>query len=51
MKIQIKNTQDFSKTKLLKELKEFRSHIQSKLELSGLNIGELKVRNECWNCR
>lgn len=45
-KIQIKSTQDFSKTKLLKELKEFRSQIQSKLKLTGLNIGETKVRNE-----
>lgn len=45
-KIQIKSTQGFSKTKLLKELKEFRSQIQSKLKLTGLNIGETKVRNE-----
>lgn len=45
-KVQVINAQNFSKTKLLKELKEFRTHIQSRLELSGLNVGEPKVRNE-----
>lgn len=46
-KIQIKKTDDnFSKTRLLKELKEFRSQIKSHLTLPGLIIGDPVVRNE-----
>lgn len=46
-KIQIKNKDVFiSKSKMLKELKEFRSQIMSVLQLSGLNITNTAVRNE-----
>lgn len=46
-KIQLKNIGNpFSKNLLLKELKQFRSLILSKLITSGLSIGEPIVRNE-----
>lgn len=46
-KIQVKNIDaNFSKTRLLKELKEFRSQIGSKLILPGITTGESRVRNE-----
>jgi nucleotidyltransferase AbiEii toxin of type IV toxin-antitoxin system len=46
-KIQLKNIRkSFSKSLLLKELKQFRSLILSKLITSGLSIGEPIVRNE-----
>src|SRR5262245_51374669 len=46
-KIQIKNTaMNFTKTRLMKELKEFRSHIKSKLILTDLITSEVVVRNE-----
>src|SRR5579872_4645024 len=45
-KIQLKKTDmNFSKTKLMKELKEFRSQIKSKLILPGLITNEPIVRN------
>src|SRR5579862_2552755 len=46
-KIQIKRAHPiFSKTRLMKELKEFRSYIKSKLMLPGLIVGNSVVRNE-----
>jgi len=46
-KIQVKKiNESFSKTRLLKELKEFRSYIQSKLIIPNLITGEPRVRNE-----
>jgi len=46
-KIQIKNTgMHFSKTRLMKELKEFRTNIQSRLILPDMIIGDSIVRNE-----
>ena len=46
-KIQFKNTNtNFSKTRFLKELKAFRSHIKEKIILPGLKTGELVPRNE-----
>ncbi len=46
-KIQLKKTDvTFSKTRLMKELKEFRSQIKSKLILPGLITNEPIVRNE-----
>lgn len=46
-KIQIKQTnENYSKTRLLKELKEFRSHIQSKLIFPNMITGDPRVRNE-----
>lgn len=46
-KIQLKNIgKPFSKSLLLKELKQFRSLILSKLITSGLSIGQPIVRNE-----
>lgn len=46
-KIQVKKTDvPFSKTRLMKELKEFRSQIKSKLILPGLITGEPIIRNE-----
>lgn len=46
-KIQIKNKDmNFSKSRLLKELKEFRAQIKSKLIIPGLITGEPTVRNE-----
>ncbi|HDV6634245.1 TPA: nucleotidyl transferase AbiEii/AbiGii toxin family protein [Legionella pneumophila] len=36
----------FSKTRLLKELKQFRTYIQSQLNLAGLSASEPIVRNE-----
>jgi predicted nucleotidyltransferase component of viral defense system len=46
-KVQLKKTnENFSKTRLLKELKDFRSHIKSKLTLPGLTANEPIVRNE-----
>jgi hypothetical protein len=46
-KIQPKQTETpFSKTRLLKELKEFRAYIKSKLNLSALIASEPIVRNE-----
>lgn len=46
-KIQPKQTEiPFSKTGLLKELKQFRTYIQSQLNLAGLTASEPIVRNE-----
>jgi predicted nucleotidyltransferase component of viral defense system len=46
-KIQLKNTNEiFSKSRLLKEVKEFRAYIKSKLTLPGLTADEPIVRNE-----
>lgn len=46
-KIQVKKPRDnFSKTQLMKELKEFRSVILSKLKFPGLILSEPTVRNE-----
>lgn len=46
-KIQVKPThENFSKSRLLKELKEFRSYIQAKLTFSNMTTGESRVRNE-----
>jgi hypothetical protein len=46
-KIQIKKTDlNFSKTRLLKELKEFRAQIKSKLILAGFLPGDPIVRNK-----
>lgn len=46
-KIQLKNTDEtFSKSRLLKELKKFRTQIMSSLTLPNLNIGDTAVRNE-----
>lgn len=46
-KIQAKiATKDFSKTRLLKELKQFRLQIMSILELSDFTLGEIAVRDE-----
>jgi predicted nucleotidyltransferase component of viral defense system len=46
-KIQVKNTGlSFSKTRLLKELKEFRSLIKEKLMRPNLIVGDPVVRNE-----
>lgn len=46
-KIQIKKSnQNFSKTRLLKELKEFRSYIKSKLAFPHMVTGDPRVRNE-----
>ncbi|HHF7367632.1 TPA: nucleotidyl transferase AbiEii/AbiGii toxin family protein [Legionella bozemanae] len=46
-KIQLKQLETrFSKTRLLKELKEFRTYIKSKLNLPGLIASEPIVRNE-----
>ncbi|HAT2138277.1 TPA: nucleotidyl transferase AbiEii/AbiGii toxin family protein [Legionella pneumophila] len=46
-KIQPKQTEiPFSKTRLLKELKQFRTYIQSQLNLDGLTASEPIVRNE-----
>jgi hypothetical protein len=46
-KIQVKKMDiNFSKTRLLKELKEFRSQIKSKSTLTGLIVGDPIVRNE-----
>jgi len=46
-KIQMKKTDTtLSKTRLMKHLKEFRSHIKSKLTFPGLITGEPIVRNE-----
>ena len=46
-KIQLKNTNEtFSKSRLLKELKKFRTQIMSSLKLPGLTINDSIVRNE-----
>ena len=46
-KIQVKNSgENYSKSKLLKELKQFRSDLRFRLMLPGLIVGEPKVRNE-----
>ncbi|HEV2613554.1 MAG TPA: nucleotidyl transferase AbiEii/AbiGii toxin family protein [Gammaproteobacteria bacterium] len=46
-KIQIKKSKaNFSKTRFLKELKEFRNDIISKLVIPGLKIGSPVIRNE-----
>ncbi len=46
-KIHLKNiTKSYSKSKLLKELKEFRTHLKSQLMVLGLDVGEPVVRNE-----
>jgi len=45
-KIQIKNNQNFSRSRLIKELKEFRAQIKSSLVISGLTTTEDTARNE-----
>jgi predicted nucleotidyltransferase component of viral defense system len=45
-KIQVKQIENFSKSRMLKELKEFRSYIQSKLTFSNMTTGDPRVRNE-----
>lgn len=46
-KIQIKKqNENYSKSRFVKELKQFRSNIMSKLEIPGLAIGQSIVRNE-----
>lgn len=45
-KIQVNNFENFTKSRLSKELKDFRSHIQSEIGLAALTIGEQIVRNE-----
>jgi predicted nucleotidyltransferase component of viral defense system len=46
-KIHLKsNANNYSKSKILKELKEFRSYLRAQLMLLGLNVGEPMVRNE-----
>jgi len=45
-KIQVNNFENFTKSRLSKELKDFRSHIQYKIGLTALTIGEQIVRNE-----
>jgi len=46
-KIQVKEIkEDFSKSRLLKELKEFRLYIQSRLQFTDIVTNEPRVRNE-----
>ncbi len=45
-KIQIKNNQNFSRSRLIKELKEFREQIKSSLVITGLATIENVARNE-----
>lgn len=45
-KIQIKNNVNFSRSRLIKELKEFHEHIKSSLVVPDLTIVEETVRNE-----
>src|ERR1700722_9868098 len=45
-KIQIKNNEKFSRSRLIKELKEFRAQIKSSLVISGLITTEDTARNE-----
>src|SRR3984893_16878056 len=45
-KIQLKNNEIFSRSRLVKELKEFRSQITSALMLPNLTIEENVARNE-----
>jgi hypothetical protein len=45
-KIQIKNNQTFSRSRLIKELKEFRAQIKSSLVVPGLTTIEDAARNE-----
>src|SRR3990167_8985962 len=44
--IQIKNNENFSRSRLIKELKEFRAQIKSSLVISGLTTIEDAARNE-----
>jgi predicted nucleotidyltransferase component of viral defense system len=46
-KIQIKNNKNFSRSRLIKELKEFRAQIKSSLAVLGLTTTEDVARNEC----
>lgn len=45
-KIQIKNNENFSRSRLIKELKEFRTQIKASLRLPNLEIAENIARNE-----
>lgn len=45
-KIQIKNNENFSRSRLIKELKEFRAQIKSSLALLDLTVSEDVARNE-----
>lgn len=45
-KIRINNSESFTRSRLSKELKDFRNHIQSNLGLTNLTLGEQIVRNE-----
>jgi hypothetical protein len=45
-KVQIKNNEKFSRSRLIKELKEFRAQIKSSLAIPGLTVTENVARNE-----